>query len=421
MTRAAVPAPARITAAWLSDRNAQAVFEAVVRGGFTARAVGGAVRNALLGRPVSDVDIATDAPPPEVIRLVEAAGLKSVPTGLDHGTVTVISGARGYEVTTLRRDIATDGRHAEVAFTSDWAADAARRDLTINALYCDADGTLFDPLGGMADLDPVRVRFIGDPVARIREDYLRILRFYRFTAAYAAKGALDREGRDACRREAAGLARISGERIQAELFKLLVADHAAAVVTALAADGVFQALFGLLGEWAGFQRLIEREQRCGIAASSIRRLAALGVFEPDDAAKIDARLKLSSQDRARLGALASRWDEIRPSLGEARLKAQLYRWGRESYEDAALLCWARDMSKGQHPSNAEWLAVATLPQRFEPPRFPLSGRDLLALGYTEGPALGEALKRLEEAWIAAAFAPDRDALRDLARRSRADG
>ena len=195
-----------IRAAWLTADATQSVFAALERGGFEARAVGGIVRNALLGLPSTDIDIATTARPHDTIRLANAAGLKTVETGLAHGTVTVISGGVPFEVTTLRRDIATDGRHAEVAFTHDWAMDAARRDFTINALYCGRDGRVFDPLGGVADLNPVRVRFIGSADERICEDYLRILRFFRFTAGYGPMALWIRRGlrrvlrmRKACR------------------------------------------------------------------------------------------------------------------------------------------------------------------------------------------------------------------------------
>lgn len=412
MTSSQGQARTRVSGAWLADAAAQAVFAAIARGGFAARAVGGAVRNALLGLAVTDVDIATDAPPQDVIRLAAAAGLRSVPTGLDHGTVTVISGGQPFEVTTLRRDVASDGRHAEVAFTSDWAADAGRRDFTINALYCDADGTVFDPLGGAADLDPVRVRFIGDARQRIREDYLRILRFFRFSAAYTAEGALDAEGFAACRAKRAGLSRISGERIQAELFKLLVARHAASVTVALVESEVFAALFGLAAHPGDFQRIVAIEGRFGVAADPVRRLAVLAIAGPQDVAVLDRRLKLAGADRDRLMRIAAQSRDISPALSEEALKERAYRWGVSVYEDAALVAWARLRDGADDPS---WMSLAGLPQRFTPPRFPLSGHDLMGLGYREGPALGEALKRLEDAWIAAGFALGRAELLARAR------
>ncbi|MFM9936028.1 MAG: CCA tRNA nucleotidyltransferase, partial [Novosphingobium sp.] len=250
-----------IAAAWLSAPATQAVFEALERGGYGARAVGGIVRNTLLDLPATDIDIATDALPEDTLRLAAAAGLKTIPTGLAHGTVTVISGGAAYEVTTLRRDVSTDGRHAEVAFTADWAADAARRDFTINALYCDRHGEVFDPLGGLADLDPVQVRFIGNAGQRIEEDYLRILRFFRFTATYVAHGVLDPAGLAACTALRGGLARISGERIQAELLRLLAAPHAVGVTRALIGSGVFAALFDVPAELDRLTRMVAIEGR----------------------------------------------------------------------------------------------------------------------------------------------------------------
>src|SRR6185312_6892628 len=210
--------PSLAGADWLARRETQAVFAALAAKGFAARAVGGAVRNALLGCPVVDVDIATPARPEQVIAAAQAAGLAAVPTGLAHGTVTVIAAHVAHEVTTLREDVEAHGRHATVAFTDDWAADARRRDFTINALYCSAGGEVFDPLSGYADLMARRVRFIGDAGERIREDYLRILRFFRFTAAYG-EGPPDRPALDACVRERAGLAVLSGERMREEMLR----------------------------------------------------------------------------------------------------------------------------------------------------------------------------------------------------------
>ena len=222
---------------WLTRPQTRAVLAALAAKGFAARAVGGAVRNALLGRTVGDIDIATSARPEEVIAAARAAGLAAVPTGIDHGTVTVIADQVPYEVTTLRRDVATDGRHATVAFTDDWEADARRRDFTLNALYCDAEGQVFDPLGGYPDLVAQRVRFIGDAHERIREDYLRILRFFRFTAEYAA-GPPDAAGLAACVSEREGLTRLSAERVRQELLRLLVAPRAAELVRAMQDYGI---------------------------------------------------------------------------------------------------------------------------------------------------------------------------------------
>lgn len=233
-------------APWLVRPETRAVFDALARAGHEARAVGGSVRNALLGLPVNDVDIATPATPEAVTAAARAAGLAAHPTGIDHGTVTVVSGHIPHEVTTLRRDVETDGRRAVVAYSTDWAEDAARRDFTINALYADADGRVFDPRGtGLPDLDARAVRFIGDADARIREDYLRILRFFRFSACYSA-GRCDEEGLAACARNRAGLTRLSAERVHAESIKIFASPAAAlmVVVGAMLRHGFLPSLYG---------------------------------------------------------------------------------------------------------------------------------------------------------------------------------
>ena len=401
------PARQRVRAQWLAGKATQAVFGALAQGGFRVRAVGGVVRNTLLGLPVTDIDLATDALPQDVMRVAEAAGFKTIPTGLSHGTVTVIAHSQPFEITTLRRDVASDGRHAEVAFTTDWAADARRRDFTINALYCDADGAIFDPLGGVADLDPVRVRFIGDASARIREDYLRILRFFRFTAVYTADGALDKAGLAACTAERAGLVQISGERIQAELYKLLIARHAGTVTAALVESLVWSAIFGVAPLAGDLARLIAIEERVGFASDPVRRLAALAVDKAEDARMLDRRLKLSSEHRGRLSRIAAHVGQILPVIGERKHRELAYRWGMPAYEDAALVAWARS---GAGVDDAGWMVTATLGERFTPPVFPISGRDLVALGFPPGPAVGDELARMEMDWIKADFVGDREAL-----------
>ena len=261
-------------APWLQRPETQAVFAALAARNFAARAVGGAVRNALLGLPVTDVDIATTARPDEVVAAAEAAGLKTVPTGIAHGTVTIISGGSAYEVTTLRKDVETHGRHATVAFTDDWTADARRRDFTLNALYCSADGEVFDPLSGYADLMARRVRFIGDAGERIREDYLRILRFFRFTAAYG-EGPPDRPGLDACVRERAGLAILSGERMREEMLRLLAAPRGPSSM-AVMLDYRAAAAGAWPGAPAGVACPARRLQAAlGLAPDAVLRLAAL--------------------------------------------------------------------------------------------------------------------------------------------------
>ena len=408
MTRPPTGHPVRtIAAPWLAAAATQAVFEALERGGFAARAVGGIVRNSLLGLPATDIDIATDARPEDTLRLAAAAGLKTVPTGLAHGTVTVISGGVPHEVTTLRRDVTTDGRHAEVAFTDDWAADAARRDFTINALYCGRDGAVFDPLGGLADLDPIRIRFIGDASRRIEEDYLRILRFFRFTAIYVDHGVLDPTGLAACTALRGGLARISGERIQAELLKLLAAPHAVGVTRALIGSGVYATLFDGSPQIDHLTRMAAIEARLGRPPDAVLRLAALAVTTPEGSARLDARLKLSARDRDRLAAAPLAAAAITPAMGEPAAKAAAYKLGPDTYLDGILLAWARTRDR---TTGAAFARLATLLDRWQPPVFPLAGRDVLAAGVPNGPLVGELLGELEAQWIESGFLLQREEL-----------
>jgi poly(A) polymerase len=395
----------RLTAPWLSSPATQRLFAALEAGGYGARAVGGCVRNGLLGLPATDIDIATTALPEDTLACAALAGLKTIPTGLAHGTVTVIADGVPHEVTTLRRDVATDGRHATVAFTDDWAADASRRDFTINALYCDQAGCVFDPLGGLADLDPLRVRFIGEPDRRIEEDYLRILRFFRFSATFGDHGALDAAGLAACARLAPGLAKISGERIYVELMKLLIAPHGVVVANSLVQSGVLGHCLPVAPQIATLQRLSMLEQSLGLAADAGRRLAALCVSAPSDARAIDQRLKLAVRVRSRLSHAGSPALDL--GLTPVAARAAIYRSGAEGYLDALLLAWARSKLA---LNDAQLRALALLPQTFMQPVFPLAGRDVLDLGVVPGPRIARLLHDIEEEWIAGDFAMDRSAL-----------
>ena len=290
------------------------MLASIRRGGHGARVVGGAVRNALLGRPVADIDIATTATPEQVVELAHANGLKTIATGLQHGTVTVVADGHPFEVTTLRHDLETYGRHAKVAFTDDWHADASRRDLTLNALYCEADGTIFDPLNGIGDLLARRVRFIGDARQRIREDYLRILRFFRFTAEYSS-GPPDAEGIAAAVAERQGLAGLSSERVRAELVRLLAAPGAVPVCRAMAGHGLLTAIVPVAPRIETFARLAAIERASANAPDAALRLAALAVAVADDVPRLAQHLRLSGAERAVL-ARAGAPIELRPEDGE---------------------------------------------------------------------------------------------------------
>jgi poly(A) polymerase len=353
---------------------------AAVLGPGEARFVGGAVRDTLLGLDVADVDIATRHRPEMVVALLKEAGIKVVPTGLKHGTVTAVLESGPVEVTTLRRDVETDGRHATVAFTDDWREDAARRDFTINALYADPlTGALFDYFGGKADLEARHVRFIGDPLQRIAEDHLRILRFFRFLARFG--DVADPEGLVACTARARDLMALSRERIADELLKLLVAKHAVPVVRMMIARGIFAPVLPEIADADPLDRLAAREAAAGVAPSALRRLAALLSADPAIADQIGARLKLSNLQRRRLVAAAQ------PPEGEPRPLA--YRAGVESAVDRLLL--------SDRP-------LAELEIRdWTPPRFPLTGGAIVARGIKAGPEVARLLHAIEDQWIAEDF------------------
>ena len=391
---------------WLKRPATQAMFDALSGEGVETRAVGGAVRNTFLKLPVAEVDLATTATPQEVIALAGKAGLKSVPTGIEHGTVTVIADGVPFEVTTLRRDVETYGRHAEVAFTRDWEVDAKRRDFTLNALYADRDGTVFDPLHGYADLVAGRVRFIGEPEERIREDYLRILRFFRFNAYYG-KGPLDKAGLQACVSLRDGLAQLSAERIWIELKRILVAPRATDAVEALFDYGFLTELLGSVPRHLEFERLVAIEAANGLAPVAALRLAVLAIFVQEDAARIAERLKLSNAEQVVL-ALAA---DVPEGLPEGALaKAVLYRLGPDNYRATVLIAWARS---GAAESDARWIEALKLPDRWQAPDFPVRGQDIMALG-TAGPEVGTILRRLEQEWIEGGFVETRERLLEKA-------
>jgi poly(A) polymerase len=400
----AVTPPSLAGAEWLARAETRAVMGAIEDGGFAARIVGGAVRNALLREPVKDIDIATPALPTDVMRLAEAAGLRALPTGIEHGTVTVIVGHSPFEVTTLRRDIETFGRHARVTFTTEWAEDARRRDFTMNALYCGSDGTIHDPLGGYPDLLSRHVRFIGDAHERIREDYLRILRFFRFTAEYA-EGKHDPEGLCASIELMAGVDQLSGERIRVELLRLLSATAAVATLFVMDSAGVLGHALGEPSDVHAFARLASIEQELGRDPDPILRLAALAVLKPGSALSLRDRLKLSGHEFERLARMALPDAAFDPRAPEREACAFLYRHGTQAFVDGALLAWARS---GDAPSEPTRRARVSLPLRWQAPPLPVRGSDVVALGVAAGPAVGSVLRTFEDWWISEGFPSDRD-------------
>lgn len=361
---------------WLQDPATQAVCDALTSGGHQALFVGGCVRNSLLGMPIGDVDIATDATPDRVVALARMAGLKAVPTGIDHGTVTLVAQRQPFEVTTFRRDVATDGRHATVVFSSRIEEDAARRDFTMNALYARPDGTLVDPLNGLPDLRARLLRFVGDPAARIREDYLRILRFFRFHAWYGdPANGIDAEGLAACAAGIDGLAALSRERVGAEMRKLLSAPNPAPSVASMAQSGVLSALLPGTDPRA-LAPLIHLEQ--GIPLRWLRRLAVLGGADLTDALRLS---RAEARDLARLH------DATGSMLTSAVLGQKL---GADLATDAML----SRAAMLEQPLPQDWQSEVA---RGAQTRFPITSADLPNL---VGPLLGQELKRLERAWLA---------------------
>src|SRR6266849_9264249 len=398
-------------APWLKSGPTARVLQLLNGDGEEARVVGGAVRNALLKIPTGDIDIATTALPAEVMRRARAAGIKSVPTGIEHGTVTMVVDRQPFEVTTLREDAETFGRKAKVAFGRDWVRDAARRDFTINGLSVDADGVVHDHVGGLDDIFAKRVRFIGDPNQRIAEDYLRILRFFRIHAAYGT-GEPDRAGYLACITARAGLASLSAERVRMEMLKLMVAQGAAGAITAMADGGLLLPIFGGVAYTVPFRAMISAERLLGLKADPVRRLGALAVAVTEDAKRVAMRLRLTNAETKALDSMGHRWWRL-AGMDEATARRRLYRLGAERYRERLMLAWAR-AGGGAGVNSERWRELATLPERWSAPKFPLKAADFVARGITEGPALGRVLALAEDAWLAADFPQDGPALKAIA-------
>jgi poly(A) polymerase len=385
------------------------VFAALSQPGEETRIVGGALRDALFGRTVHEIDLATTLLPAAVMTLTKAAGLRAIPTGIEHGTVTVLAGKQTFEVTTLREDVATDGRHAEVRFGRDFRADALRRDFTMNALSMAPGERLFDYTGGLADIAARKVRFIGEPARRIKEDYLRILRFFRFSADFG-EGPLDCAGRSAAIREREGLARLSRERIRAELLKLLRARRAVDVCAEICADGLLHPLLGLAPNPARLRRVVAISE--GVPRDPLLRLAALCITLPEDAERLRERLRLSNAEAERLEGAARALIGLHglntpPSPDE--LLGLLFRHGRQAAADAILLAQA----DGLLGHDSEWAGARKFLLETAEPRLPFSGADMIARGITEGRAIGEALRELQSRWIKARFPNDPASLAQL--------
>ncbi|HEX4027642.1 MAG TPA: CCA tRNA nucleotidyltransferase [Rhizomicrobium sp.] len=388
---------------WMTAPETVAVMNALGE----ARFVGGAVRNALLGASVVDVDIAVPMPPSEALIRLTAKDIKVVETGMDHGTVTAIAGTHAFEITSLRRDVETDGRHAKVVFTDDWAEDAARRDFTINALYASATGEIFDYATGMEDLIAGKVRFVGDARTRIAEDYLRVLRLFRFHAWYG-KGEIDAEGLRAAAGAKDKLKTLSAERVAKELLRLLEAGNPAPVLRVMAATGILSELLPGALQLPRLERLTEIDAENLFPRDAVLRLASLLRDGGEAAQATSDRLKLSNADRARLEqALCG--DGIAAGLSARDARRLLYRIGAARFRDKVLLQWA---SAPRTAVALPWRMLLKMAENWQRPRFPLTGRDVMQAGVAEGPDVGRILAHIEDWWVDADFAPDEGALRD---------
>jgi len=414
-----VSAPSIAGAAWLSDPALQTILSMLSVGGEEARIAGGAVRNALLGQSVADVDIATTNLPQRTVELAQAAGFKAVGTGIEHGTVTVVADGRPFEVTTLRADIETDGRHATVAFGRDWRADAERRDFTINGLYAEADGTVIDLVGGIADLESRTVRFIGDAEQRIREDYLRILRFFRFFAWYG-HGRPNAEGLKACARLKVGLDSLSAERVWTELRKLLGAPDPSRALLWMRQASVLTQILPESEKWGidAIHGLVSAERDLNWPADPMLRLEAIIPPDHDRVQGMATRLRLSKSQEQRLVDWCDT-AKLPSDAREAALRRQLYAGSPQGIADRLKLELAGSRARAINEDAALMQAAGysrllKAAQTWQRPTFPMSGADLKAAGMEEGPALGAHLKKLEQAWVESDFSLSRDALLERA-------
>ena len=381
---------------WLTALETQAVMQALGN----ARFVGGAVRNALLGAPVSDIDIAVPFAPERSMELLQAAGIKAIPTGFDHGTVTAIKNDKIFEVTSLRRDVATDGRHAVVAYTTEWDEDAARRDFTINALYAAPDGEIFDYVGGMQDLVAGRVRFVGEARARIAEDYLRILRLFRFHAWYG-KGDMDDEALRAAAAAKAGLKQLSGERVAKEMLRLLECPNPAPVLRVMTASGILPELLPFPLQMTRLESMILCDAENLFAPDAVLRLASL---LPDDrvvARAVAERLKFSGANRDRLEELAGA-GPLSP-LTSVKAHRLLYKIGADSFKDRVRLSWA---AASPGANSLSWRMLLRVVDDWRQPHFPVRGSDVMEAGVPEGPLVGKILADVENWWIENDFPED---------------
>ena len=393
-------------APWMALPETQAVIAALEARGFPgcARFVGGCVRNTLMGKPIDDIDIATTLTPDQVIQALGEAGLRAIPTGVDHGTVTALSKGRPYEITTLRRDVETDGRRAVVSFTQDWDQDAERRDFRFNALYVDLQGRLYDPTGeGVNDAREGRVVFVGDPMTRIREDYLRILRFFRFHAWYG-KGEADQKALAACKALKGMVEGRAAERTQKELLKLLAADDPRAALRLMAATSVLSSILPFVKSLARFEGLMTIETEQLFENDPELRLAALIPDDPKVAVELAERLRLSNTLKERLVEAVGKSPRIVSWMSPRECRRAVYALGIKTFSDRVKLAWA---GAGRTATTPQWRGLLALGESWTPPAFPLTGEEVLKAGVPKGPMVGEVMREVEIWWIDQDFIEDK--------------
>ena len=398
----------KVSSEWIHAPATRKLFSALNTQTITTRAVGGAVRNTLLNKAVKDIDFATTAKPEEILKLAELSGLKTIPTGLKHGTVTVLIEDSPFEVTTLRQDLETDGRRAKVEFTNNWKADASRRDFTINALYADADGNIYDPVQGYEDIQNNNIRFIGKARQRIQEDYLRILRFFRFIAEYDMKIS-DKSSLLACVQERAGLSSLSAERISVELEKLIIGPNADNTIQLMFSCGLLVNLLGLAVNPTRFSNLLSMEDRLQASPDTILRLAALSCYTREGANDLSKRLKLSNDKKRQLLTITNKAYHKQADFGPEQAKHLLYNLGAKDYKFKIIFEWLQSDSD----KDPKWQSLYNQAKNWTKPSFPINGSDLMQLGIEKGPTLGKTLKIVEHHWVDLDFQPTKKDLLDF--------
>jgi poly(A) polymerase len=391
---------------WLNAKTANRIFDALPEG--SARYVGGCVRNALLDAPVADFDIATTELPEDVATALKANKIAVHETGISHGTLTAVADKVVFEITTLRRDVTTDGRRATVAFSKDWTEDAHRRDFTVNALYADRSGKIYDPTGqGVEDIKANRIRFVNDPNQRIEEDYLRILRFFRFYAWYGAGKAMDKPGLDACRELKGGLKQLSVERVWSELKKLLMAPSPHRTVNVMLINGILEKLLPEASNSEGLQLLVDVENRLDLSPDPYLRLMSMAARDEFAMAGLCRRLKMSNVEKTRLMGWAGDRAGLALGLVEKDLKIEIFKAGRQVAMDRSIL---RAAGADDPIIQNQWLNVYKTARDWDWPEFPLSGKDLISAGIPGGASMGKALTALEALWIRSGFTADKERL-----------